>query len=105
MSKIVYIEDYENRPQDALPKDLQAIAIANGAVRVTDRAGVSGGVLIAPLRDGRFGVFSFDLIASGQVVPIRVRGGQTAYTKDQVVSSHRFKDFDRAIKKAFALAA
>lgn len=106
MSKIVYIEDYKGRPQDALPKDLQAIAIASGAVRVSDNdKSVSGGVLIAPLYDGYFGVFVFDEIANGRVVPVRLRGRHTAYIKDKVVGRHRFKDFNRAIKKALAIAA
>lgn len=106
MSKIVYFEDYKCRPGDALPQQLQAVAVAAGAVRVhDDSAGISGGVLIAPMRDGRFGVFVFNLVAGGRVVPVRTRSGNTAYVKDEVVSRHHFKDFDRAVKKALALAA
>lgn len=105
MAKTIYFEDYEQRPQDTLPKEFQAVALASGAVRVSDRKGISGGVRIGPLPDGRFGVYAFEQFSHGRVVPVRVRGGHTAYTSDQLVSRHSFKNFDRAIKKALALAA
>lgn len=104
MPKTIYFEDYEHRPDDTLPKELQAIAEASGAVRVSDRKGISGGVMIGPMPSGRFGVFNFEQVLQGRVVPIRTRSGHIAYSSDQLASRHSFKNFGSAIKKAITLA-